>query len=103
MPATFPESLLSDTFLTLNGGSISFKQILEEHKAKTIAIGVWASWCKDYITGLPKVKGLQKNQSRNSSRILIFGQKFCQVENQCWKIPVGRESLLYEVGLEQRF
>lgn len=60
VPTTFSEKALNDTFITLEGESIPFKQILEEHKGKTILIDVWASWCKDCITGLPKVKELQE-------------------------------------------
>ena len=60
-PTTFSEEALNDTFITLNGNSIPFKEILEAHKGKTIVIDVWASWCSDCIKGMPKVKALQSN------------------------------------------
>ncbi|OYX25312.1 MAG: redoxin [Flavobacteriales bacterium 32-35-8] len=60
-PKVFSEEALDDTFITLNGDSIPFKEILEAHKGKTIVIDVWASWCSDCIKGMPKVKALQDN------------------------------------------
>ena len=55
----FSEAALNDEFLTLNGDSILFKTILENHKGNTVFIDVWASWCKDCLEGLPSVKALQ--------------------------------------------
>lgn len=60
-PKTFSEEALSDTFITLDGDSMPFKNILEANKGKTIVIDVWASWCSDCIKGMPKVKALQGN------------------------------------------
>ncbi|WP_308993427.1 TlpA disulfide reductase family protein [Mariniflexile litorale] len=59
-PTQFSEAALNDTFVTLEGKTIAFKDILEANKGKTLVIDVWASWCKDCIGGMPKVKSLQK-------------------------------------------
>lgn len=59
-PTQFSEAALSDTFVTLEGDSVTFKDVLETHKGKTLLIDVWASWCGDCIKGMPKVKDLQK-------------------------------------------
>lgn len=59
-PTQFSAAALNDTFMTLEGNSITFKDILETHKGKTLLIDVWASWCGDCIKGMPKVKDLQK-------------------------------------------
>lgn len=58
-PKMFSEEALNDTFLNLEGDTVTFKSILEAHKGKTIVIDVWASWCSDCIKGMPKVKALQ--------------------------------------------
>tara|TARA_B110000037_G_scaffold217983_1_gene280117 strand:+ start:115 stop:603 length:489 start_codon:yes stop_codon:yes gene_type:complete len=55
----FSEDALNDQLVSLNGDSILFKTILENHKGKTIFIDIWASWCKDCLKGLPSVKALQ--------------------------------------------
>ncbi|WP_100615996.1 TlpA family protein disulfide reductase [Confluentibacter citreus] len=59
IPTKFSDEALNDTFITLEGDSIPFKDILQAHEGKTIVIDVWASWCSDCIKGMPKVKVLQ--------------------------------------------
>lgn len=69
-PTQFSEGALNDTFVTLDGNSIAFKDILETHKGKTLVIDVWASWCGDCIKGMPKVKVLQK-EYKNATYIFL--------------------------------
>lgn len=59
-PTTFSKEALNDTFINLEGQSVTFKDILEKHKGSTIVIDVWASWCSDCIKSMPKVKALQQ-------------------------------------------
>ncbi len=59
-PTQFSEEALNDTFITLEGNSVAFKDILETHKGKTLIMDIWASWCGDCIKGMPKVKALQQ-------------------------------------------
>ncbi|GAA4960692.1 TlpA disulfide reductase family protein [Algibacter aquimarinus] len=58
-PTQFSEEVLNDVFITLDGDSIVFKDILENHKNQDLVIDIWASWCGDCIEGLPKLKALQ--------------------------------------------
>jgi thiol-disulfide isomerase/thioredoxin len=59
-PTSFSKEALNDTFITLEGENISFNEILKKYKGSTIVIDIWASWCKDCVGGMPKVKALQK-------------------------------------------
>lgn len=59
-PTQFSQEALEDTFITLEGDSIKFKDILKKHEGKIIIIDVWASWCRDCVKGMPKVKVLQE-------------------------------------------
>ncbi len=59
-PVQFSEEALNDTFITQEGDLIAFKSILENHQGKTLVIDVWASWCRDCIEGMPKIKKLQE-------------------------------------------
>ena len=59
-PIYFSEEALNDTFLTLEGNSTNFKDIIENYKDETLFIDIWASWCADCIKGMPKVKVLQE-------------------------------------------
>lgn len=58
-PKQFSEKALNDTFLNIEGKSVTFQNILDAHTGKTIVIDIWASWCGDCIQGMPKVKALQ--------------------------------------------
>ncbi|MFD0991360.1 TlpA family protein disulfide reductase [Mariniflexile jejuense] len=69
-PTQFSKAALNDTFVTLEGKPITFKAILEANKGKTIVIDVWASWCKDCIGGMPKVKALQ-NKFPNATYVFL--------------------------------
>jgi thiol-disulfide isomerase/thioredoxin len=62
-PTQFSEAALNDTFITLKGDSVTFKSILETYNGKTVVIDIWASWCKDCVGGMPKVKALQKEHN----------------------------------------
>ena len=68
-PTQFSQDVLNDTFVTLSGETTSFNEILTKHEGKTILIDVWASWCKDCIKGMPKVKTLQEN---NTDVVYVF-------------------------------
>jgi thiol-disulfide isomerase/thioredoxin len=59
-PTEFSEAALNDSFINLQGDSVIFKDILESHSGKTIVIDIWASWCSDCISGMPKIKALQQ-------------------------------------------
>ena len=59
-PTKFSQEALNDIFITLQGDSVTLKNILEAHKDKIIVIDIWASWCGDCIKGMPKVKTLQE-------------------------------------------
>lgn len=61
-PTKFSEEALNDTFVSLDDESLSFKEILANYEGKTILIDVWASWCKDCIAGMPKMKELQESK-----------------------------------------
>ena len=59
-PTEFTEKALNEKVYNLNDVSSTFKEVLNQHKGKKILIDVWASWCRDCLEGLPKVKVLQK-------------------------------------------
>ena len=59
----FSEESLSGTLINIDGNETMFKEILEQHKGKTIVIEFWASWCGDCVKAMPKIKSLQSNFS----------------------------------------
>ena len=59
-PLEFSEKALHENLESIEGVSSSFEGIINKYKGKKILVDVWASWCRDCIEGIPKVKKLQK-------------------------------------------
>jgi thiol-disulfide isomerase/thioredoxin len=59
-PKEFSEKALQDMLIGLDNSKLTFREVLHHNKGKKILIDVWASWCKDCITGIPESKKLQK-------------------------------------------
>ncbi|MCL7764097.1 TlpA family protein disulfide reductase [Polaribacter sp. Z014] len=58
-PTEFSEEALNEKVYNLNDEVATFQEVINQHKGKNILIDVWASWCRDCIKGMPKVKELQ--------------------------------------------
>ena len=65
----FDKEALSNVMTTTDKSEITFAEILEANKGKTIVIDIWASWCSDCIKGMPKLKELQK---KNEDVVFLF-------------------------------
>ncbi len=87
-PTQFSVEALNDTFITKEGHSIAFKDILENHKGKTLVIDVWASWCRDCIEGMPKIKGLQE-EYKNVTYIFLSLDK----TEKAWKKGIKKHHI----------
>ncbi|MGJ8746035.1 TlpA family protein disulfide reductase [Polaribacter sp.] len=59
-PTEFSEKAYNEKVYNLQDQETSFKEVLQQYKGKKILIDVWASWCRDCIKGMPKVKDLQE-------------------------------------------
>lgn len=65
----FSEEALKNVMVSVENTPITFEEILNKYKGKTIFIDVWASWCSDCIKGMPKVKVLQEE---NQDLVYLF-------------------------------
>ena len=88
---TFSEAALSDVFLSENGKEVSFSEILQQYKGKTVFIDVWASWCKDCIAGMPKV---QKLREENPEIVFLFLS--LDKETDSWKHGIEKYGVVGE-------
>ena len=84
----FSEEALQDQFINLDGDSVSFKSILDKHMDRDILIDVWASWCKDCIKSLPKLKELQSSYP-NLDYIFLSLDK----SQKAWRTGIERNNL----------
>ncbi|WP_298139511.1 TlpA disulfide reductase family protein [Flavobacterium sp.] len=87
----FSEQALNGTLTTSEGKEISFKEVLERHKGKTVLIEVWASWCSDCVKAMPKVKEIQKE---NSDVVYIFISMDKTMEK--WKDGIKKHEIVGE-------
>ena len=87
-PTTFSKEALNDTFITLEGKPITFRDILKTHKNTTIVIDIWASWCKDCIGGMPKVKALQKEHEEIAYVFLSLDRN-----QKAWKKGIKKHNI----------
>jgi thiol-disulfide isomerase/thioredoxin len=60
VPTQFSDEALNEIFIAVTGEEVTFQSILEAHKGKTIVIDIWATWCRDCIEEMPRIKSLQK-------------------------------------------
>lgn len=65
----FSKEALSENLLDINGKDITFQEILNKHKGKTVVIDVWASWCSDCIKAMPLVKDMQQ---KNPKAVYVY-------------------------------
>lgn len=59
-PTEFSKEALNDSFISLEGKELAFKDVINQYKGKKVLIDVWASWCRDCIVGMPKLIKLQE-------------------------------------------
>ncbi len=85
---SFQEEALADVFLTESSEEIAFSEVLKKYKGKTILIDVWATWCRDCIKGMPKVKALQET---NAAVVFLFLS--LDRDTATWKKGIARYKL----------
>lgn len=62
--ASFSMEALNQKITTVDGSSITFKELIATHKGKIIVLDFWASWCSDCIKALPAVKEFEKEHRK---------------------------------------
>jgi len=84
-PTEFSEAALQEQFVNLNGETVAFETILEKHKGKTVLLTIWATWCRDCLGELPRVKELQHEISKIDYVFLSMDRS---IEN--WKQGISK-------------
>lgn len=59
-PTVFSEKAFQEKINNLDDISSTFREVMASYKGKKVFIDVWASWCRDCLEAMPKVKELQK-------------------------------------------
>ena len=84
---SFPPEALAQQVTEITGESVSMKDVLDKYQGKTIVLDVWASWCKDCITGMPKLKALQANPE---SKDVVFMFLSMDKSREAWLNGISR-------------
>ncbi len=84
----FSSETLSSEVLSQSGQNITFQEILNKHKGKTVVIEFWASWCGDCVKAMPKVKELQANNANVDFVFLSLDKN-----EEKWKIGMKKHQL----------
>ena len=87
----FPQEALQESMRTIDGKNITFEEILNKNKGKTIFIDIWASWCGDCLEGIPGVKEIQKNNPQLTYLFLSLDRK-----ESSWKAGIQKHNLVGE-------
>ncbi|CAL2056705.1 TlpA disulfide reductase family protein [Tenacibaculum sp. 190524A05c] len=94
----FSQKALEDTFVSMDGVSLTFKDVIKKYKGKKVVIDVWATWCRDCIKGMPKIVQLQNDfpdvvflflSIDNSLEVLQKGIKKYNVNGEHYLMPSG--------------
>ncbi|MGB0895695.1 MAG: TlpA family protein disulfide reductase [Flavobacteriaceae bacterium] len=86
----FEPVALSETIETLDGKEVTFQNVLDAYKGKTIVIDVWASWCSDCLKGLPLVKALQQ-QTADDDLVYVFLS--VDRKKESWKAAITKRDI----------
>jgi len=84
-PIQFSEVALQEQFITLNNEPVNFDSILEKHKGKTTLIIIWASWCRDCLGELPRIKEYQQQNNEVDYVFLSLDRSI-----QSWKNGISK-------------
>lgn len=90
-PTQFSEEANLEMLIGLDNSKITLREVLQQHKGKKILIDVWASWCKDCIASVPKIKELQKEFPEVAYLFLSVDRS-----NPSWKRAINKYHLVGE-------
>lgn len=84
-PTQFSETTLKEQMIELNSNVVTFESILEKHQGKMVLITIWATWCKDCHSELPRVKEMQQQENDVDYVFLSLDRS---IEN--WKLGIDK-------------
>jgi thiol-disulfide isomerase/thioredoxin len=87
-PKEFSSEALSETLITLKGDKVTFQDMLNRYKSKTIVLDTWASWCADCLKAMPKVKATQLSYPKADYVFLSMDKSY-----KTWKEGIKRHKV----------
>lgn len=99
----FSSRAYNETFISLEGEKVDFKEIMNQYKGKKVLIDVWATWCSDCIKGMPKVVALQKEFPDTVFLFLSIDESLTELKRGIKKYNVQGEHYLLPSGWDGNF
>lgn len=57
----FTATVLQDKVVDTEGSSLTIENLIKQYNGNIVILDLWATWCGDCITGMPKLKELKSN------------------------------------------
>ncbi|CAM1368576.1 Thioredoxin-like [Tenacibaculum sediminilitoris] len=102
-PRRFSVEALKDTFISLEGKKIPFKEILEKHKGKKILIDIWASWCPDCLKSIPEIQKIQEEHVGVTYVFLSLDKNKTDWKNGIERLNIKGNHYFIESGWDGEF
>lgn len=61
MKKEFTQAALQDKVVNTEGSSLTIENVIKQYQGNIVILDLWATWCGDCITGMPKLKDLKAN------------------------------------------
>jgi thiol-disulfide isomerase/thioredoxin len=82
----FPDSVQNTTTLDQAGRELTLRNILDRYKGKQVVVDIWASWCRDCILSVPKLRDLKNEGDQNIIYLMLSIDK----DDTKWKSAITR-------------
>ena len=84
----FSKKTLKGILTNSDNKEVTFNEVLENYKGKTLVIELWASWCGDCVGAMPKVKELQANNPEVAYVFISMDKTFDK-----WKAGIEKHQI----------
>lgn len=61
MKTEFSQTALQDKVVDTKGSSLTLENVIKQYNGQIVVLDLWATWCGDCITAMPKLKELKAN------------------------------------------
>ena len=102
-PKEFSKEALNDSFITKDNDLIKLQEILEVNKGEKMLINVWASWCRDCIVAIPKMKALQDKYPNVKYVFISSDRNIHAWKNAFKKYQIRGEHYFMSKGMDSGF
>lgn len=102
-PKEFSEKALLQELYQEDNSKIKLEEVLKKNRGQKILINVWASWCRDCIEAIPKLKALQKSFPNIKYVFVSTDRNFYSWKKAISKYKIDGDHYFLENGMNNDF